>query len=137
MRFVNLSTRAYVGTGDNVVVIGFVLQGDGVHRLLIRGVGPTLVAYGVAAPVADPVLALHDQVTGATIVENDDWSTAANAAEVRAAAGATGAFPLPEGSRDAALLVDLPGGIYTAVIAGKNGGTGTALVEAYEVPAAP
>jgi len=98
-------------------------------------VGPTLAAYGVGAPVADPLLTLYDQGTGAPIARDDDWSASDSAAEARTAATATGAFALPEGSRDAAVVVDLPSGIYTAVVEGKNGGTGTALVEAYEVPA--
>ena len=133
--FSNVSTRAYVGTGDNVAIVGFVLQGADVRRLLVRGVGPTLAAYGVGAPVADPLLTLYDQGTGAPIARDDDWSASDSAAEARTAATATGAFALPEGSRDAAVVVDLPSGIYTAVVEGKNGGTGTALVEAYEVPA--
>ena len=133
---VNASTRAFVGTGDNVLIPGFVISGPGAVKVLIRAVGPTLGSFGVGGALNDPTLTLY---RGSTVLaSNDNWSTAANAADVAAAATAFGAFNLPAGSRDAALLISLPAGSYSAVVSGVNNGTGTALVELYsETPAAP
>lgn len=131
-RLVNASTRAFVGTGGDVLIPGFVVSGTGTVRLLIRAVGPTLAAFGVAGALADPQLTLY---AGATAVAtNDNWATAANADTVASAAAATGAFALARGSLDAALLVDLPAGAYTANVSGAGGATGTALFELYLVP---
>lgn len=133
---VNASTRAFVGTGDNVLIPGFVISGPGSLRLLIRAVGPTLNAFGVTGALADPTLTLYSGQTA--IATNDNWSAAANAADIAAAATAFGAFALPANSRDAALLVTLPAGSYSAVVSGVGNATGTALVELYsETPAAP
>lgn len=132
---VNASTRAFVGTGDNVLIPGLVIAGPGSLRVLIRAVGPGLGAFGVGGLLANPTITLYR--AGAVVATNDDWGAAANAAEVAAAARAFGAFELAAGSRDAALLLSLPAGSYSAVISGVGGGTGTALVEVYaEAPAA-
>lgn len=131
-RLVNASTRAFVGTGGDVLIPGFVVSGTGTVRLLIRAVGPTLAGFGVTGALADPQVALY---AGATAVAtNDNWGTAANAEAVAAAATTAGAFALASGSRDAALLVDLPAGAYTANVSGAGGTTGTALFELYLVP---
>ncbi|MFM8337094.1 MAG: hypothetical protein ACKODK_16165, partial [Opitutaceae bacterium] len=133
---VNASTRAFVGTGDNVLIPGFVISGPGAVKVLIRAVGPTLGSFGVTGVLNDPTLTLY---RGSTVLaSNDNWSTATNAADIAAAATAFGAFNLPNGSRDAAILISLPAGSYSAVVSGVNNGTGTALVELYsETPAAP
>lgn len=133
-RLVNLSTRAYVGIGDNVPIVGFAISGTDTKRMLVRGIGPSLTAFNVTNPVPDPVLTLYDQESGFSIAGNDDWGTDGNAEIVRSSEIASGAFDLATGSVDAALVVDLPPGVYTAVINGKGGATGVALVEAYEVP---
>lgn len=132
--FVNASTRAFVGTGDNVLIPGFVIGGSGSVRLLIRAVGPTLSSFGVGGVLADPTITLYQ---GANVLaNNDNWSSASNAAEIASTAATFGAFALPNGSRDAALLATLPAGSYSAVISGVNNTTGTALVELYsEEPA--
>ena len=131
---INASTRAFVGTGDAVIIPGFVVRGTGTLRLLVRAVGPTLTSFGVPAVLADPTITLYQ---GATVIaSNDNWSSAANAAEIAAAASAVGAFALPTGSKDAALVATLPAGSYTAVVSGVGNTTGTALVELYAgVPA--
>lgn len=131
---VNASTRAHVGTGDAVLIPGFVIAGPGAVRLLVRAVGPTLASFGVANSLADPTLTLFR--AGAPLATNDNWSAGANAAEIAAAATAFGAFALPAGSRDAALVVTLPAGAYSAVVSGVGGSSGTALVEIYSEPPA-
>ncbi|MCX6951180.1 MAG: hypothetical protein NTV51_03210, partial [Verrucomicrobia bacterium] len=131
---VNASTRAFVGTGSSVLIPAFVVGGTGSLRLLIRVVGPTLGSFGVAGPLADPTITLFSGSTA--IATNDNWSGAANAAELLSAATAAGAFALPAGSRDAALLVALAPGSYSAVVSGVGNTTGTALVEIYVVPPA-
>ena len=132
---INASTRAFVGTGDSVLIPGFVVGGTGTIRLLVRAVGPTLGAFGVTGTLADPTITLFRGA--AALATNDNWSTAANAAEVASAGAAVGAFALPAGSRDAALLVTLAPGSYSAVVSGVGNTTGTALVELYVVPPAP
>jgi len=130
-RLVNASARAYVGTGDDVLIPGFVISGTGTVRLLVRAVGPTLGNFGVSGALADPLLALYQ--SGTLIGLNNDWQAASNAAQVATATASAGAFALPDGSRDAALLVDLPAGAYTANVSGVGNTTGTALVEIYVV----
>jgi hypothetical protein len=129
---VNASTRAFVGTGDAVLIPGFTLAGTGTARLLIRAVGPTLAAFGLAGVLADPQLTLFRGSTA--LATNDNWNTQPDAAALAATAAQVGAFPLPAGSRDAALLVTLPPGSYTATVGGVGATTGTALVELYLVP---
>ncbi len=141
-RLLNLSTRAQTLTGANVLIPGFVVQGTTPKRLLIRAAGPTLAGFGVAGFLIDPVMTLKRTVGMASVdvASNNDWGTNANAAEIAATATTVGAFPLGEGSRDAALLIDLEPGGYTVVTEGVGGATGVAIVEVYDAgsgPAAP
>jgi hypothetical protein len=134
---INVATRAFVGTGDNVMIGGFVVQGPQPKRMLVRAAGPALRSFGVNDALADPVLRLF--ASGALSAENDDWvqpvgpGTAASAAEISAASAQASAFAFPPGSADAAVLVTLPPGAYSAVVEGRNAGTGHGLVEAYEI----
>ncbi|MES2695387.1 MAG: YHYH protein [Verrucomicrobiota bacterium] len=128
-RLVNVSTRAFVGTGEQVLIPGFVVGGEGTARLLIRAVGPGLANFGVSGTLADPQMTLLRGAT--TVATNDNWSSATNATEVASAAMGAGAFALPGGSRDAALLVDLAAGAYTVAVSGVGATTGAALVELY------
>lgn len=133
-RLVNLSVRARVGTGDNLLISGFVV-GDGLARtVLLRAVGPTLGAapFNVTDTLARPVLSLFRGPQ--RLAGNTGWGSAANAPMIRAAAVKVGAFALPEGSLDSALLVTLSPGPYTLQVAGANNTSGVALVEVYEVP---
>jgi hypothetical protein len=131
-RTINLSSRARVMRGDGVLIGGFVTRGPAYQRVLIRAVGPSLAPLGVAAPLVDPVLTLY---SGDTVVAtNDRWDAGAGAAAVRTASGSVGAFQLGAGSEDAALLITLPPGAYTAKVEGKNAGEGVALLEIYAVP---
>jgi hypothetical protein len=131
-QLVNASARALVGTGDNVLIPGFVITGTGTVDLLIRAVGPELVNYGVSDFLVDPQVTIY---TGSTVVaSNDNWTDGGHAAPIVAAASKVGAFPLTAGSKDAALVVSLPAGAYSAVVSGVGDTTGTALVELYVVP---
>lgn len=129
---VNASTRAYVGRGDAMLIPGFVITGTRPARILLRAVGPALGPFGVADALSDPQLVLYRGTT--PLGGNDNWSASANAAEIAAAATQVGAFALPAGSRDAALLLALPAGPYTMNVSGGGGATGTALVEIYLLP---
>lgn len=126
-RLVNLSGRARVETGDNVLIAGFVLSGTNAKRLLIRAVGPGLRAQGVTDALADPQLTIYRGAEA--IAMNDDWNSADQPVFKQ-----VGAFDLTSGSKDAALIADLVPGVYTAVVRGANSSTGTALIEIYEVP---
>ena len=131
-RLVNLSTRAYVGTGSGIEIAGFVVAGPSSEPVLLRAVGPTLASFGVSGPLAQPALSLFDQ-SGRLIASNTGWSTASNSSQIAGGAAAAGAFPLPAGSADSALLVTLAPGRYTAQVSGVGDAGGNALVEAYLV----
>jgi hypothetical protein len=136
-RLASLSARNFVGTGDNILIAGFAISGNVPKRLLIRGVGPGLAGYRVAGALADPKLELYEiKLDGSSVLftGNDNWGDG-DVAALRAAFAATQAFDLPDtASKDAALLVTLPTGMYTALISGVGSTTGEALVEVYEVP---
>ncbi len=141
-RLVNLSTRGESGAGENVLIGGIVVSGNTPKRLLIRGVGPGLAAFGVTGALTDATLKLYDS-TATLIAQNDNWETAqpltaaqaaASAADLSAAASQSAAFALAPGSRDAALIVILGPGSYTAHVAGPAGQTGVALIEVYDLP---
>jgi hypothetical protein len=121
----NISTRGKVGTGDDVMIGGFIIGGEDPTKVVIRAIGPSLGGLGIALPLADPVLEIHDS-TGKLISTNDDWrSTQQN--EIIA----TGIAPAND-SESAILLTLDPGG-YTAIVRGQNSATGVALVEVYNL----
>jgi hypothetical protein len=132
-RLVNLSSRGFVGTGASIAIAGISVAGEQPRRFLIRGVGPVLRSFGVDDALADPVIALTTAL-GETLFANNDWGTGSNAAEIAETTAKVGAFALPAGSKDAALLVTLAPGNYTALLSGAGDSTGTALVEVYEAP---
>jgi hypothetical protein len=129
----NVSTRGTVGTGANILIAGFVVNGEVSRRMLIRGAGPTLAGFGVAGVLADPQLTLSAQATGQVIRTNDNWASGEDASIIASAASAAGAFPFANGSRDAAMIVMLPPGAYTAQLSGVGGTTGVGIVEVYDV----
>jgi TonB family protein len=132
----NLSTRSLAGTGASVLTIGFAITGDVRKTVLIRAVGPTLGSFGVGGTLANPQLRLFSS-RNAELGYNDDWLTA-TAAGWSAAYASVGAFSLGNAStRDAALLVSLPPGSYTAQASGVGSTSGVALIEIYDVPALP
>jgi hypothetical protein len=123
----NLSTRAFVGTGKNVVIAGFVLgNNQGNDRVVIRGLGPSLAAFGITNTLADPTLELRDE-NGTLLVANNDWQDdSVQAAEL------TSAGLAPSDMKEAAIAATLPPGLYTAILAGLNGGQGVGTVEVYD-----
>jgi len=127
-RLVAVSARNQVGTGADVLIGGFVINGTGSKTLLIRGLGPGLVAQGVTSGyLADPYLEIHD-LAGNVIASNDNWDSS-----LIPIFNQVGAASLTTGSKDAALLITLPAGVYTATISGVNGTTGNGMVEVFEV----
>ena len=146
-RLVNISARAMVGTGSNLLIGGFVIGGTTPETLLIRADGPALGAFGVTGLLPNPVLTIFDS-SGAIVASITGWGSAAvnttgtgfNAAGGMSVSAATpevfssvGAFPLTSGSADAAFVVSLPAGAYTAQVSDLNSATGIALLEIYEV----
>jgi hypothetical protein len=131
-RLINISTRAQVGTGANILIPGFVIEGNGSETLLIRADGPALAQFSVSAFLAEPSLGIFDS-TGAAVAANIGWGSNSNAAQIASVAAQVNAFALPAGSADCALLVTLPAGAYTVHVSGVNGTTGIALAEIYEV----
>jgi hypothetical protein len=129
----NVSTRGSVGTGTNVLIAGFVVNGAATRRVLVRGAGPTLANLGVPGVLADPQITLVEQSSGRTIRTNDDWATGDDAAVIAQASTAAGAFPFANGSKDAAMIVMLPPGAYTVQLSGVGNGTGIGIVEVYDV----
>lgn len=133
-KLINVSTRGTVGSGADVMIGGFNINGTAPKRLLVRGAGPGLTALGVSGALATPHLQLINANTQAVIRENYAWQEGNDSALVQAAELATGAFTYVNGSADSAILITLPPGTYTAVLSGTGSSTGTALVEVYEVP---
>jgi hypothetical protein len=123
-KLANISTRGFIGTADNVLIGGFIIGGNEPARMLVRGIGPTLTAFGVQGALADPTLELHDE-NGSTI-SNDDWRQTQES-EILATA-----IP-PNNEREPAILATLVPGHYTAVVRGKDGTTGVGLMEAYNL----
>ena len=129
-KLANISTRAFVGTGDNVVIAGFMLGGNpsqaGNDRIVVRGIGPSLGAAGVPNALADPTLQLRNS-DGALVYANNDWQDDPAAAGELTAAGLAPTNPLESG-----IAATLPPGLYTALLGGLNSGTGVGLVEVYD-----
>lgn len=122
--FGNISTRLPVGTGNNILIAGFQITGNAPKQVVVRGVGPSLVQFGLTNVLPDPTLELHDS-TGALIATNDDWQDASNA----------GAIPTPlrpANGLESVIFTTLARGAYTAVLRGYNDGTGLGLVEVYD-----
>ncbi len=132
-RFISLAARTLAGTGAQTLIAGFVLSGNVPKTLLIRGVGPGLNQFGVTGTLANPRLELHTTVNNqdTVVASNTGW---AGSTALAAASRQVGAFELPATSADAALLVTVTPGAYTAQITGVANTTGVALVEIYEMP---
>lgn len=132
-QFVVHSAHSWVGGGDDAQITGFVITGSGLKSILLRANGPALSSFGETDLLPDPVLELREALTGRLVAINDNWSSDSAAAEAIAAATTqVGATPWERGSKDAALLVTLPPGCYTAITRGTQNGTGFALTEVHQ-----
>ncbi len=130
----NISTRAFVQTGDDVMIGGFIVLGTERKRVIIRAIGPELTQHGVPNALANPTLQLHNG-TGALIASNDNWVTTIiggiitsnQVREIQTSGHA------PRDGRESAIIAELPPGNYTAIVRGVNNMTGVALVEVYDL----
>ena len=135
-KLANLSTRAFVSTGDNIVIAGFLLSDGGdtaMDRIVVRGIGPSLApgTFPPSAVLADPTLELRD-TNGVLILANNDWQdNPVQAAELIAAGLA------PTNNLESGIAVTLSPGLYTALLAGRDFGTGIGVVEVYDRGAPP
>lgn len=125
-RLVNISTRGFVQTGDDVMIGGVIIQGAAEKHLLLRAIGPSLADAGVANPLLDPTLDLVD-VNAMVVATNDNWRDTQEQAVIDST------IP-PSDDRESAIDVHLMPGNYTAIVRGKSNATGNALVEVYELP---
>jgi hypothetical protein len=125
-RLINISTRGRVETGESVMIGGFIIGGTAPKKVLITARGPSLANYGVTGVLANPLLQLY--VGQSVIAANDDWQSnpPAMVSEIQATGIAPG-DPL-----EAALMVTLNPGAYTAIVSGSGGGTGVGIVEVFE-----
>ncbi len=133
-KLANLSTRAFVSTGDNIVIAGFLLSDDQTtDKIILRGIGPSLAPafFPASAVLADPNLELRD-ANGVLLISNNDWQDNPVQAALISAEGLA-----PSNPREAAIAATLPPGLYTALLIGSGGGTGIGLVEVYDRGAPP
>ncbi len=123
----NISARGVVGTGDGVLIGGFIVGGNALvnNAVVARAIGPSLAQAGVTNALADPTLELHD-ASGALLASNDDWQDTQEA-EITASGRA------PTDPNESAIFATLPAGNFTAVVRGADDTTGVALIEVYSV----
>jgi hypothetical protein len=128
-RLKNISARNQVGTGTSILIAGFVVEGNTAKTVLVRGIGPALRDFwGLTTALVDPKLEIRNSAEQ-KIAENDNWS-----ATLTTTFDSVGAYRFTAGSKDAALLITLQPGSYTAQLSGVGGTTGEGVVEVYEVP---
>jgi len=127
-QLLNISTRMRVLPGDNALIAGFIVSGTDPKKVIVRGIGPSLTNFGVVGTLADPTLELHD--SSQTLASNDNWKDTQET-DIR-----TTGLP-PNDDLESAIVATLPGNnaAYTVVLAGKNGDSGTGLVEVYDLAA--
>jgi hypothetical protein len=126
-KLANISTRALVSSGDDIVIAGFILGNhSGDDRIVLRGIGPSLTALGVTNALANPTLELRDS-NGNVVTANDDWQS-----DPFQAAELTAANLAPTNALESGIALALPPGLYTALLAGSNNGTGVGVVEVYD-----
>jgi pimeloyl-ACP methyl ester carboxylesterase len=124
-KLLNISTRLRVLGGDNVLIGGFIITGSDPKKVIIRGIGPSLADFGLQGALADPTLELHDG-TGSLIFSNDNWKDTQKQEILDTT------IP-PANDLESAIVATLAPGAYTAIVRGKNNGTGVAVVEAYDL----
>jgi N-acetylneuraminic acid mutarotase len=132
----NISTRSFVQTGDNVMIGGFIVQGTGAKRVIVRAIGPELGAppYNIPNALANPTLELHNG-TGGLIASNDNWRTTIIGGIITGNQGRDiiNSGYAPSDRRESAIIADLQPGNYTAILRGVNDTTGVGLVEVYDL----
>jgi hypothetical protein len=121
---VGISTRGYVGTGDQQLIGGFAISGDGPQTVVVRARGPSLAFAGIANALQNPVLRVF--AGGSLVAANDDWPGDPNASQLQATGFA------PTDSRESAILLTLNPGLYTVVVSGQNDTVGLGIVEVFE-----
>jgi glucose/arabinose dehydrogenase len=128
-KLANISTRSFVQTGDNRLIGGFILGNHvGVAKVIVRAIGPSLTQFDIGNALADPMLEVRDS-NAALVLANDNWQDNPNQAAQIIASGLAPSDPL-----ESAISIGLFPGAYTAIVGGKNGGTGIGLVEVYNIP---
>ena len=123
----NISTRGMVGTGEDVLIGGFIISGSQPKKVIVRALGPTLGTFGVSGALTDPTITVINS-SNVVVASNDDWRNT-QAAQIAASGFA------PPNDLESAIIATLPPGSYSAVVNGKNGGTGIGLVDVYELDA--
>ena len=130
----NISTRSFVQTGEHVMIGGFIIQGSGPKRVIIRAIGPELTQYGIPDALANPRLELHDG-SGALLATNDDWQTTIIGGIITGnqVSDIQNSGHAPTAATESAIIADLPPGNYTAIQSGVNNTAGVGLVEVYDL----
>jgi hypothetical protein len=129
-KLANISTRAFVGTGSDIMIAGFILGGpSGTTRIVVRGLGPSLSSTGVLGALPDPTLQLRDS-NGGLLMSNNNWQDDPAQANFLNAAGLA-----PANSLESGIAVTLLPGLYTALLGGLNNATGVGLIEVYDLGA--
>jgi len=133
-KLVNISSRAYCSTGNNVTIGGFVVSGNAPKHLLLRAVGPTLTTQGIGTTevLQDPTIEVHDALhNNAIVATNDNWG--ATPSDVTTTGARLGATPLAASdTKSAAMVITLQPGVYSFIASGKGGTSGIVLVEVYD-----
>jgi uncharacterized delta-60 repeat protein len=137
----NVSTRLPVGTGDNALIEGFIVQGPAgsTKKILVRAIGPSLAPFGIPDALANPILEIHDaSANNATVATNDDWQTTQVGGLITGdQSPEIAASGVPPGNDlESAIIANLAPGSYTAVVRGVNDTVGTGVVDAYDLSAA-
>jgi hypothetical protein len=123
----NISSRGFVGTGNNVLIAGFIIRPNGTSaNVVLRAIGPSLSASSVSGTLQDPTLELHD-ANGTLTAANDNWRDSQEIVIQLTGLG-------PTDNRESAIFATLTAGNYTAIVRGRNQTTGVALVEVFRVP---
>jgi hypothetical protein len=130
----NISTRSFVQTGEHVMIGGFIVQGSGAKRVIIRAIGPELTQFGIRDALANPRLELHNR-TGALIASNDNWQTTILGGIIanNQVSSIQNSGHAPTEATESAIIANLPPGNYTAIVRGVSNTTGVALVEVYDL----
>jgi hypothetical protein len=133
-KITNISSRAFVQTGQNVMIGGFIVQGTGPKRVIIRAIGPELTQYGITNALDNPRLELHNR-TGALIGSNDNWQTTilGGVITTNQVNEIQNSGHAPTAASESAIIANLQPGNYTEVVRGVGNTTGVALVEVYDL----